>query len=213
MIQIRRANLDKLAEEHFLCLQGVILKRLNKCENNLIVSFIKENLKTILTGTPQFLKENIISKIDYSSVYKKDLEKIFDYKSFTRYTKQRYNAYTLAKKLNINVCPYCNRQYTFLQEAKTRPEFDHFYSQEQYPYLALSFFNLIPSCHVCNTHFKRNIKFDIDTHINPYVEGFDDDVKFTLRLITALLHGYVGWLLTVLGIPNLVNRFRQAALT
>lgn len=33
------------------------------------------------------------------------------------------------------------------------------------------------------------------------------------QLKPALLHGYVVCLLTVFGLPNLVNRFRRAALT
>lgn len=94
------------------------------------------------------------------------------YESFTR--KKTKNGDTEAAKimesLGIKTCPYCNREYTFTlygKDKKTRPEFDHFYNKTDYPILALSFFNLVPSCHVCN-----HIKGTNDVKVNPYVRGF-----------------------------------------
>ena len=72
------------------------------------------------------------------------------------------NAVWLTKKLNFQVCPYCNRAYTFTVEKSqskskrsVRPEIDHFYpkSNPKYRHLAISFYNLIPSCPSCN-HLK-----------------------------------------------------------
>lgn len=64
------------------------------------------------------------------------------------------NAKWLTKRLNIKVCPYCNRTYTFTIDGEKgiRPELDHFYprSNDKYKHLALSFYNLIPSCPSCN---------------------------------------------------------------
>lgn len=97
---------------------------------------------------------------------------IYLYNSFT--TKELENGDTEAAKimdsLGINTCPYCNREYTFTlygKAKKTRPEFDHFYNKTDYPILALSFYNLVPSCHVCN-----HIKGTNDVKVNPYVRGF-----------------------------------------
>src|ERR1019366_4888757 len=47
-----------------------------------------------------------------------------------------------------------------------------------HPYLALSLFNLVPSCTICNSVLKHDKKISSKTHINPYKEGFEDDVKF-----------------------------------
>lgn len=73
------------------------------------------------------------------------------------------NADWLLKKLNIKVCPYCNRAYTFTVKGKNgvRPELDHFFprSVDKYMHLALSFYNLVPSCPSCN-HTKNNKVFD-----------------------------------------------------
>lgn len=73
------------------------------------------------------------------------------------------NADWLLQKLNISVCPYCNRAYTFTIKGKdgVRPELDHFFprSEEKYMHLAISFYNLVPSCPVCN-HTKSDKVFD-----------------------------------------------------
>lgn len=83
-------------------------------------------------------------------------------------------AYKYLKLLNIRTCPYCNRNYTFTlhkdeNKAKfsTRPELDHFHDKSTYPLLALSFFNLVPSCHECN-----HGKLKKSTGVNPYFKGF-----------------------------------------
>ena len=76
-------------------------------------------------------------------------------------------------RLNIRTCPYCNRQYTFTLipnekgDPNTSPEFDHFYPKSIYPTLAISFYNLIPSCHCCN-HGKGQKQL----YVNPYNSGF-----------------------------------------
>ena len=75
-------------------------------------------------------------------------------------------------KLNLSVCPYCNRHYIFTVDngRKVSAQFDHFYSKMQYPYLALSFFNLIPCCPTCN-----KAKGERQIGLNPYIEGFDNN--------------------------------------
>lgn len=77
-------------------------------------------------------------------------------------------AYYFFRKLNIKTCPYCNRQYTYTiysSKLSTSPEYDHFYDKSEIPILALSFYNLVPSCHTCN-HIKGTAKLSV----NPYFE-------------------------------------------
>lgn len=68
-----------------------------------------------------------------------------------------YNGYIFAKKLGLSVCPYCNRNFIFNipQSNYTTCELDHFYNKSSYPFLSLSFYNLIPSCKTCN-YVKSN---------------------------------------------------------
>lgn len=87
------------------------------------------------------------------------------------------NAHYFFRKLDIRTCPYCNRHYTFTLDdgtVKVSPEYDHFFDKSSYPILAVSFYNLVPSCHTCNL-VKRNNK----AKINPYFSGFKR--KFELQ--------------------------------
>lgn len=86
----------------------------------------------------------------------------------------------LTKELGVMTCPYCNREYAIPRKLRrgreVHPEFDHFYPKSRYPYLALSLYNLVPSCHTCN-HLKMEDRVDI----NPYFKSFDDEgLRFTL---------------------------------
>lgn len=69
--------------------------------------------------------------------------------------KEKRNGYIFAKALSLTVCPYCNRNYiTSLDKRRRRTcQLDHYFNKDTHPYLALSFFNLVPSCGSCN-HFK-----------------------------------------------------------
>jgi 5-methylcytosine-specific restriction endonuclease McrA len=64
---------------------------------------------------------------------------------------KKWGAYEFTRLLNIDVCPYCNRQYIFtINNGDGRPQIDHFYPQSDYPYLSCSIYNFIPSCPQCN---------------------------------------------------------------
>lgn len=121
----------------------------------------------------------IVSTPVLSNELKSFISMIIDYSLFDKY------AYGIASKLNINTCPYCNRNYinTVIDKNKQgiiRPTFDHFFPQTHHPFLALSFYNLIPSCYYCNSSLKSATPTSIDTHIHPYYEGYDSDTTFNI---------------------------------
>ena len=147
------------------------------------------DLSLILSGEPDDLavisaKINII--INAHPKNKKAIKKIFDYDWFIAKTKKRYNAYHLAASLEVNVCVYCNRNYTHTVitndgEKITRPQFDHFFSKGKNPVLALSFYNLIPSCSICNSGIKHEADFELPTHNHPYKDNFLSDFSFSYK--------------------------------
>jgi hypothetical protein len=104
------------------------------------------------------------------------LQNSFDYKHVLSQNKER--AYRLSEMKGANVCTYCNRQYVFtVNKPKkkglahiVRPELDHWYNKELYPLMSLSFYNIIPSCHICNSSTKGSDVFSLATHIHPYVQ-------------------------------------------
>lgn len=109
---------------------------------------------------------------------------IFKYtRGFGRKTSP-YSTYILAEHLGFQTCVYCNRIYTKTVKNPnkvTRPEFDHWYPKESYPLLALSFYNLIPSCHVCNSSVKGSTVMSINEYLHPYVYQ-NINMSFSYRL-------------------------------
>ena len=95
--------------------------------------------------------------------------------------KETWSRHKLLSLMGIEVCPYCQRNYISSYEEnnneKTTADLDHFYPKSLYPFLALSLYNFIPSCQICNSRFKG----DKDTRDSVYLyeEGFDElGVKF-----------------------------------
>lgn len=121
-----------------------------------------------------------------------NLSSIFNYDKLISNNKPL--SYNLAKLISCNTCTYCNRQYTFTVIKKdiktgnvnnktriTRPEFDHWISKKKYPLFALSFYNLIPSCSICNSTIKGELDFSLKTHIHPYIQDENETFKFTYQ--------------------------------
>ena len=143
------------------------------------VKLLKKHLRFLLTAQPRYLnqiKKVVLKKYptlfvarDKASFNKRVL-KAFNYKNFR-------NDYlvTLAKWLNIRCCPYCNAQFTLYVNKKVdkkhpkgiaKFQFDHFFNKSDYPYLSMSFYNMIPVCSACN-HSK--LAGDMSVELNPYV--------------------------------------------
>lgn len=152
---------------------------------------VQSNLDTILFGLPDALKD-FLPKVEplydqalkeNGETFKNEVKSIFDYEKFVaNYT--GYGAYALVEKINVKVCPYCNRNSIVISIAKkgrTRPKLDHWLARSIYPYLGLSLFNLIPSCHTCNSDIKGSRKFDFKNYIHPYIEGYETEYKFSIK--------------------------------
>lgn len=122
--------------------------------------------------------ETFVAKQDnWAKTVSREALKLVFVQMFEDYTKK--HAYRYFERLNIRTCPYCNRNYTFTLKKKdsttdfaTRPELDHFHDKSTYPLLALSFYNLVPSCHECN-HGKLGKVIGV----NPYFKGIDSKIK------------------------------------
>ena len=95
-------------------------------------------------------------------------------------------AYNHAQRLQVNSCPYCNANFTFTiktKRMKCRPQFDHFLNKSRYPYLALSFYNLIPSCALCNSGALKGSKpFSLKTHLHPFVDDIEGLYNFRTNI-------------------------------
>jgi hypothetical protein len=143
-----------------------------------IAAFLNDekNLKDLLIGAPDVLngfKKRFTSRkaiasikalIRYDAFIVKSADKTFGF----------YNGYNLAENLGIQTCIYCNRLYTHTiitenREFIARPTFDHWFPKNSYPLLALSFYNLVPSCNVCNSNIKGALPYALKDIFHPYL--------------------------------------------
>ena len=179
MIKITPKNISALLEKHYKKLNKKILKR--------FPTDCKFTIEEILKAKPKKLDEIVLWFEQLSSQKKEEYRyiSIVGYENFSK-KKQEYNAYDLAKELNIKSCPYCNRNYTFTvvkgDNEILRPDIDHFYDKDTYPITALSFYNLIPSCIECNRTLKRVQHFNIREYLHPYQDDFNTKAKFSHTL-------------------------------
>lgn len=143
-----------------------------------IARIIKINLelsfKKILILKPNEIINLVKStSISFSHGDKKIMEDL--YKNF----RSRAISKNLLEKININVCPYCNRNFIFNFNKSNKKEataqLDHFFDKSTYPYLAISLYNLVPSCSICN---QRKSKKDSKNIFYPYKESFNQNAKF-----------------------------------
>lgn len=136
-------------------------------------------LKKILVSEPEDL-------YSLNRQIESDLHSLWSEGNLQAFLKEVFNygiikgkkSYEIAMMKQVNTCTYCNRQYTLTigvskkhngtKTSKVRPQFDHWFAYEQYPLMGLSFYNLIPSCSVCNSSVKGTAQFDLGTHIHPY---------------------------------------------
>jgi len=185
VIKITHKNLDEIVDKHFKNIENYINKNNNKYKiddiNCDLIYKYNKDLEQIIKLSPSDMKELIGISINESPVtieQFKDLYEVFRNKW----------AVDLIEKLDIHVCPYCNRENIFKFEdtvkntARTIATFDHFYSKKQYPFLAVSFYNLIPCCHICNSKFKHKKDFFDIEHLHPYQEDFNSLAKFKLKI-------------------------------
>lgn len=59
------------------------------------------------------------------------------------------NTTQFIQNTGIRICPYCGNDKV-RESSRTKNELDHFLPKRKYPLFAVSYYNLIPSCHFCN---------------------------------------------------------------
>lgn len=129
------------------------------------------------------------SIIPSSKITTKFYNTIVEEMGYSGFRKREYLRF--AQKLQLKSCAYCNAQLTTIADVEFYKrnnkkkgqvkgnvrlqyatfELDHFVAKSEYPFLATSFFNLIPSCAYCNKSKSTN---PIGFHL--YSE--DEDLDF-----------------------------------
>jgi hypothetical protein len=141
--------------------------------------------KDIIFIRPESMR-GLIENIEAKNPNINELKKLFKYDGkFQPIIAKFFEEY-----LNPTTCYYCNIDYINVYGQKSRRNkftLDHFIDKGRHPYLALSIFNLIPSCYICNSKLKGSIPFYENNELensNPHLKdfNFDERVKFKLFL-------------------------------
>ena len=166
------------------------IKYFNSINENLELILISK-LDKLIELNEKIWSENIDLKtlLDNSQKEKCNFDdickKIFNYKD--KLSNDTKFAYKISKNSSVNVCPYCNINYTYtISDDKNeyiRPEFDHFLPKDKYPIFSLSLYNLVPCCHSCN-HQKSNTNFSLNNNLYPYNEGLQKEKVFSHKIIS-----------------------------
>ena len=135
---------------------------------------------------------------EYNSYPNKESNSVLELESLFKYDKYSSQIADFfirhAKDLDINTCYYCDMAYINVYSiqsktnAKRQFDLDHFIPQSKCPILALSLFNFIPSCQVCNSRLKQDNIIGKDMNewkkYNPAGKNynFDQDVKIRLKI-------------------------------
>lgn len=203
MLYIPKPQLKKV-EGYYIDIKDKIERRLTQSLlAEPIIDYLRDRLKLIIVDEPQKLIEHhnefmgIYVNIAMNTKAMKDeileqIKSVFDYEEII--SRSKSTSYGLAKITNRNTCTYCNRLYTNTIEERdpetgrfndsyriTRPVFDHWYCKAEYPLLALSFYNLIPSCSVCNSSIKGSDKFSLESHLHPYIDNSINEFSFSYQ--------------------------------
>jgi len=167
------------------------------------LEFIKKEkvLKKILKATPlqlrafiKWINTKYPNGADKTKVLYKCLYNIFVIHGYGKPKNLNLDKFQFIKNIGLETCPYCNRSsiYTIGRNKKIKPEIDHFYPKDKYPILAISYFNLIPSCPTCNGLGAKSNKDSYALELkNPY-EIEADDFKFSFKVNSvSILHPFM----------------------
>ena len=172
-------------------LQEIFTKFKEKKINEFDVIFQDKNLQDILTLNQNKIIEILEKNKNKSSLSR--LKYVFNYEKF-----QSEITKFFTDNFDFRTCFYCNKDFITNFDANKKVstfQLDHFFDKATYPYLALSFYNLIPSCYVCNAKVKLSEntfqynpksklkKFQNETCIAPNNEKFDFNQKVKFKLL------------------------------
>ena len=123
-------------------------------------------------------KNNIVKKL-----FNYDKATSTNFKPKTSKTQPKISTF-VENKLEIHTCYFCNIEFINKFKSSADGKFkngftlDHYIDKGKYPYLALSLYNLIPSCYTCNSKVKGMDEID---NLSPSSSAFDfdDKVNFT----------------------------------
>jgi len=162
----------------------------------------EEGLKELILLKPDEVRDlaQTFNDIFYENgAFKKECETVFDeLKDLFTKAYNKLDKYAFVNFTDVRVCPYCNRAFVYepMTEEhesntirKIKGQIDHFFPKSKYPILALSYFNLIPSCGVCNYVKSEKDPLEVSELKSPY-EIKADEFEFTINIENTNVFSY-----------------------
>ena len=119
-----------------------------------------DKYKEVLKREPDMLTTEV--------AYTKTKKKVLKGKLYERiiiclqYAKARVILGGIHQQMGLKTCVYCNAIPTMSNNGEVFYQMDHYLPQSLYPFLGTCFYNLQPSCGVCNDHKKtKNCEFGL----------------------------------------------------
>lgn len=185
-----------LGNENIYMEQVRFLEHLLKDDGDYLEHIVKgnpDNLHDIITGIENSFSAELLAHSDDAQSELTAFGKLI--KTNFRYSQYRDDELSRATSTRLGFyrspCPYCNIDVLTIVEniepdwngnmEKALLCYDHFYPQSRYPFLSVSFYNLIQACYPCNSRYKLEKKFSLTNNIQPYKFSFDDYFEFFLK--------------------------------
>lgn len=117
----------------------------------------------VLKREPDMLKAKVAyRKMETKVLTGKLYERIID---CLQYAKARVILGGIQQQMGLKTCAYCNAIPTMSNSGEVFYQMDHYLPQSLYPFLGTCFYNLQPSCGVCNDH-KKTKNCDFGLYVN-----------------------------------------------
>lgn len=141
---------------------------------------------------------------------------LLDYDYFADYIAKFIMTNENSDLYTINTCFYCNRAYINSYEVskackKRQFDLDHFIPKKVCPLFAISLYNFIPSCQICNSRVKGNVVY-YNGVPNPFIlerlfptsknYNFDNSLKFHIIPCKKIYEGKTNSFLEYKEIPD-----------
>jgi len=138
--------------------------RLLECENLIIKAEVEFDSKVTTGEVYTIAKEKIVN----GNVTANELEKVYTQRMSTKDVPGRTIYDKLMSASTLGICPLCNHRIV--------ETLDHYLPKSEFPRLAVTPINLIPSCYTCNKSKLANspTKPEEET-FHPYFDNIEDD--------------------------------------
>lgn len=187
--QVLRRLIKELETKHEDYVSALNAHRVVSKKTNNFDDYVDEDGKWKLLGN-EFDKVDDFKK-EIKAIHQR-LKRVFSYDSLIRkktvseeLDTKNWSGYQFAYHLGARVCVYCNRNYTVTlkvgKDGVVRPQLDHFYPKSMYPYLAISLYNLVPSCSTCNANLKLDKDMLDENHEDIYLHPYEDAICSEFR--------------------------------